>query len=70
MPRKWFEEKAETPNPEIQKPASKDYDKNYSGIFKKMRDKIDAIGRPGDVQKQVNYREGFDHIWSDDNDKE
>ena len=63
MPRKWFEEKAETPNPEIQKPASKTYDKNYSGVFLKTRGMIDAIGRPRDVQKQVNYREGFDKIW-------
>ncbi len=79
MPRKWFEEKAETPNPEIQKPVSKAYDKSFSEIFGEgtppgvgntmpLTRQRTAKEAP-DVQKQVNYREGFDRIWSDDNDE-
>ncbi len=63
MKRKWFEEKAETFDPEIQKPASKEYDKHYEKVFAKGFEKLKDSLRPKDVQAQVNYRRGWDSIF-------
>ncbi len=80
MKRKWFEEKAETFDPETQKASGPGYDEGYKRVFRDLirpqnlipiptsqRRVIDDLGRHPDVKAQNAYRAGWDNIFGGDN---